>query len=476
VTQVVTQALSGTRTGAGATGEWPERTRVLNVVDDGSFRPFHPADASGAVAGAATVEGSPVMVYASDPKIRGGALTAEGCGHIIDAIQAAAERDVPVLGVWHSGGAALQEGVASLDQVARMFAAMTEASGRVPQISLVLGPAAGGAAYGPALTDIVVMAGDARIFVTGPDVVRKVTGQDLTAEQLGGSEVHGRVSGVAHITAGDLDGGAEATRALTALLARPGEFDETVQGHGASPDEYLPDSPRRAYDVRPLVGGLLDGEGIELHASWARNISTILGRLAGRTVGVIANNPRFLGGCLDAAAGDKAARFVRMCDSFGIPLVVVVDVPGYLPGSTQERQGVIRRGAKLLHAFAQAQVPRVTLVTRKAYGGAYIAMNSRGLGATAVYAWPDAEIGIMDSEAAVAILHRRELAQCAEPERGELLRRLVDEHLNTVGGLPRAIENGSLDAVVQPAETRAALVGALASAVTGRGHQTNIPL
>lgn len=475
MTQVMTQAPSGTRTGADATGEWLERTRVLSVVDTGRFRPFHPADGSGAVAGEAEIEGSAVVVYASDPKVRGGALSVAGCGHIIDAIETAVERNVPVVGVWHSGGAALQEGVDSLDQVARMFAAMTAASGRVPQISLVLGPAAGGAAYGPALTDIVVMAGDARIFVTGPDVVRKVTGQDMTAEQLGGSEVHGRVSGVAHVAARDPHDGAAVTRSLAALLARPGEFDESVPGGDVSLAAHLPDSPRRAYDVRPLVGGLLDGEGVELHAGWARNISTTLGRLAGRTVGVIANNPRFLGGCLDAAAGDKAARFVRMCDAFGIPLVVVVDVPGYLPGGGQEREGVIRRGAKLLHAFAQASVPRVTLVTRKAYGGAYIAMNSRGLGATAVYAWPDAEIGIMDPEAAVAILHRRELAGRTEDERGALLQRLAGEHRNTVGGLPRAVENGSLD-VIRPGETRAVLVKTLSSAVAGRGHQTNIPL
>jgi acetyl-CoA/propionyl-CoA carboxylase carboxyl transferase subunit len=238
----------------------------------------------------------------------------------------------------------------------------------------------------------------------------------------------------------------------------------------------LPESPRRAYDVHPLIAGLLDEPGIELHPRWAPNIVTMLGRMAGRTVGVIANNPLRLGGCLDATSAEKAARFVRMCDAFGVPLVVVVDVPGYLPGVGQEWDGVVRRGAKLLHAFAEATVPRVTLVTRKAYGGAYIAMNSRALGATAVFAWPGAELAVMGPVAAVRILHRRTLAAAAPQDRHEVEARLAAEHQEIAGGLPRAMSLGVIDEILDPAKTRQAIVGAIAKAPCARGQHGNIPL
>ena len=289
---------------------------------------------------------------------------------------------------------------------------MTRASGKVPQVSVVLGAAAGGAAYGPALTDVVILSDHGRIFVTGPDVVRSVTGEDVDMARLGGPEPHSRRSGVVHVVTSSDDEALARARELALLFGQQGTVElGMIQGHttqkappqlGSADREgayslasILPDSPRRAYDVKPLVAGLLDRPGqprIELHPRWAPNVVITLGRLAGRTVGVIANNPLRLGGCLDAASAEKAARFVRMCDAFGVPLVVVVDVPGYLPGVRQEWDGVVRRGAKLLHAFAEATVPRVTLVTRKAYGGAYIAMNSRALGATKVFAWPGAEI------------------------------------------------------------------------------------
>src|SRR5215468_10187404 len=243
-----------------------------------------------------------------------------------------------------------------------------------------------------------------------------------------------------------------------------------------SPASVLPDSPRRAYDIKPLIGALLDGPGIELHPRWAPNVVTLLGRLGGRTVGVVANNPLRLGGCLDATSAEKAARFVRMCDAFGVPLVVLVDVPGYLPGVGQEWDGVVRRGAKLLHAFAEATVPRVTLVTRKSYGGAYIAMNSRALGATAVYAWPTAEVAVMGASAAVNILHRKKLAAAPPGEREALHTRLTTEHERIAGGVDRALTIGVVDEIVKPEDTRRRLAEALANAPHGRGAHGNIPL
>ena len=318
---------------------------------------------------------------------------------------------------------------------------------------MVLGPAAGGAAYGPALTDIVVMGPGGRVFVTGPDVVRSVTGEHVDMERLGGPDTHGRRSGVVHVVAKtDADALAQGRR-LAELLARPGRIDLSSLAP-ADLGQLLPDNPKRAYDVKPLITGLLDGEMLELHAKWAPNIVTALGRLAGRTVGVIANNPLRLGGCLDSTSAEKAARFVRMCDAFGVPLVVLVDVPGYLPGVGQEWDGVVRRGAKLLHAFAEAVVPRVTLVTRKAYGGAYIAMNSRSLGATAVFAWPNAEVAVMGASAAVGILHRKKLAAAPPEEREALHAQLAAEHEKVAGGVNRALEIGVVDAIVDPSETR----------------------
>jgi acetyl-CoA/propionyl-CoA carboxylase carboxyl transferase subunit len=457
----------------------PVSNALAELVDTGSYQPCQPADGSGVIAGQARISGRLAMIYATDPSIRGGALSHTGCKLIAATIATGCHRRIPVIGLWSSGGAALQEGVSSLDGVSRVFAAIVAASGRVPQISIVYGPAAGGAAYGPALTDIVVMSREARVFVTGPSVVRAATGQDVTAEQLGGTEIHGRDSGVAHVTVGTRADAADVARRLVTLLGGCGLIDVTAvgAGHDRDPGALLPESNRQAYDIHPIIDTLLDEPGLELHRRWAPNVVTTLGRLAGRSVGVIANNPLRLGGCLDAAAGDKAARFVRMCDSFGVPLVVLVDVPGYLPGIGQERAGVVRRGAKLLHAFAAARVPRVTVLLRKAYGGAYIAMNSRSLGATAVYAWPNAEIGVMNAEAAVGILHRRELERCDQTEeRAELTRQLATKYTVEVGGLPRALELGLIDAIILPKDTRAVLAEALAAGLPGRGEQTNIPL
>jgi acetyl-CoA/propionyl-CoA carboxylase carboxyl transferase subunit len=353
---------------------------------------------------------------------------------------------------------------------------MTQASGKIPQISIVLGFAAGGAAYGPALTDLVILAPEGRIFVTGPDVVRSVTGEDVDMLRLGGPDTHGRRSGVVHVVADDESDAIEQGRALATLLASQGLTARDVADVDLA--ALLPESPKRAYDVHPLINGLLDnGSTVELHARWAPNVTIALGRLGGRTVGVIANNPLRLGGCLDSLSAEKAARFVRMCDTFGVPLVVVVDVPGYLPGVGQEWDGVVRRGAKLLHAFGEAVVPRVTLVTRKAYGGAYIAMNARSLGATRVFAWPGAEVAVMGPIAAVRILHRRKLAEVPDDVRPQLETELAAEHERIAGGVEKAVDIGVVDEIVAPDATRSALAAAIRVADTGeRGAHTNIPL
>ncbi|MBB6472554.1 acyl-CoA carboxylase subunit beta [Sphaerisporangium rubeum] len=451
------------------------RTRLTALFDEGSMHAISPEDRSGALAAMGRVEGVPVVAFASDARVQGGAMGGEGCEHIVQAYDVAVRERVPIIGLWHSGGARLAEGVESLHAVGRVFTAMTRASGIVPQISVVLGPAAGGAAYGPALTDLVILSDQGRIFVTGPDVVRSVTGEQIDMAALGGPEPHSKRSGVVHVvTKTDTDALVQARR-LAVLLGHQGRV-RAASVQDADFSGLLPTEARRAYDVHPLVKGLLDEPGVELHPKWAPNIVTTLGRLGGRTIGVIANNPMRLAGCLDSASAEKAARFVRMCDSFGVPLVVLVDVPGYLPGVGQEHDGVVRRGAKLLHAFAEASVPRVTLVTRKAYGGAYIAMNSRSLGATKVFAWPTAEVAVMGSLAAVRVLKRREIAAAPEEERAELEERLAAEHEKVAGGLDRALAIGVIDEVIKPDETRGAIAKIIAQATPGRGAHGNIPL
>jgi acetyl-CoA/propionyl-CoA carboxylase carboxyl transferase subunit len=451
------------------------RRRLEELFDVGTTELLTPEDDSGMLAARGSIDGATSVAFCCDATVQGGAMGEAGCKVIVAAYERALQEDCPVVGLWHSGGARLREGVVSLHAVGLVFAIMTRASGKVPQISVVLGPAAGGAAYGPALTDVVILGPEGRVFVTGPDVVRSVTGEDVDALRLGGPEAHGRRSGVVHVVAQTQDEAYAEARRLAALLGdqRPeiGQVDDRDLA------ALLPESAKRAYDVHPIVEGLLDeSTGLELHPKWAPNVTTTLGRLGGRTVGVIANNPMRLGGCLDSASAEKAARFVRMCDAFGVPLVVVVDVPGYLPGVGQEWDGVVRRGAKLLHAFAEATVPRVTLVTRKAYGGAYIAMNSRALGATTVFAWPGAEVAVMGAVAAVRILHRRRLAEVPEDLRGQVEQELAAEHEQLAGGLARAQEIGVIDELIEPAKTRSGIAAAIASAPQRRGHHGNIPL
>jgi acetyl-CoA/propionyl-CoA carboxylase carboxyl transferase subunit len=450
--------------------------RLERFFDAGSMRLLAARDTSGVLAARGTVEGSPVIAFCTDATVMGGAMGIDGCRHIVDAIDSALRERVPSVGIWHSGGARLAEGVTALHAVGEVFAAMVRASGRIPQISVVLGAAAGGAAYGPALTDLVIMGPAGRVFVTGPDVVRSVTGEDVDQEKLGGPDTHGRRSGVVHVVTDSEPAALETARVAVDLLAAQGSFRPVENEADVDLGALLPEQRNRAYDVKPLVTNVLDGPGLELHPRFAPNVVTTLGRLAGRTVGVIANNPLRLGGCLDSASAEKAARFVRMCDAFGVPLVVLVDVPGYLPGVGQEWDGVVRRGAKLLHAFAEAVVPRVTLVTRKSYGGAYIAMNARSLGATAVFAWPGAEVAVMGAKAAVGILHRKKLAAAPPHEREALHAQLAEEHERIAGGVNRALEIGVVDEVVEPGQTRRRLVAALADAPPGRGAHGNIPL
>jgi acetyl-CoA/propionyl-CoA carboxylase carboxyl transferase subunit len=451
--------------------------RLAALFDEGTLELITEDDGSGMLAGTGMIDGSPAVAFCSDATVMGGAMGMDGCKVVVRAYERALADQVPIIGLWHSGGARLAEGVLSLHAVGQIFHVQTKASGVIPQISVVLGFAAGGAAYGPALTDVVILGPEGRIFVTGPDVVRSVTGEDVDMLRLGGPEPHGRRSGVVHILTDTEREALDRARSVAHLLGAQGALDVAAVDDTDLAD-MLPDSAKRAYDVHPLVEAVLDeGTAEELHAKWAPNIVTSLGRFGGRTVGVIANNPLRLGGCLDSLSAEKAARFVRMCDAFGVPLIVLVDVPGYLPGVGQEWDGVVRRGAKLLHAFGESVVPRVTLVTRKTYGGAYIAMNARSLGATKVFAWPGAEIAVMGSVAAVRILHRRKLLEVAPDIRPQVEAELAAEHEQIAGGVEKAVEIGVVDEVVEPSATRGALARAIAEAgMPRRGAHGNIPL
>jgi acetyl-CoA/propionyl-CoA carboxylase carboxyl transferase subunit len=450
--------------------------RIEKLLDPGSMVLLSEEDESGMLAAYGKIKGVVTTIFASNAIIQGGAMGDAGATVICAAYQYALDNKTPIVGIWHSGGARLREGVLSLHAFGRVFQSMITASGKIPQLSLVLGPAAGGGAYGPALTDVIVLGPEGRIFVTGPEVVKSVTGESVDMARLGGPEPHGRRSGVVHVVADDESSAYQSIRDLVTLLGDQGKLVENlVEVDLAS---LLPESNKRAYDVHPLINGLLDQdrEQIELFPKWAPNIVISLGRLGGRTVGIVANNPLRLGGCLDSSSAEKASRFVRMCDALGVPLIVIVDVPGYLPGVGQEWDGVVRRGAKLLHAFGESVVPRITLVTRKAYGGAYIAMNSRSLGATKVFAWPQAEVAVMGAVAAIRILHRRKLSEVAPEQRESMEIELAAEHEQISGGVARAIEIGVVDEIIQPSATRSKIASAILAAPQLRGLHGNIPL
>jgi acetyl-CoA/propionyl-CoA carboxylase carboxyl transferase subunit len=454
------------------------RVRLERLVDPGSLRPLPAPDDVAELTARGRVRGSEVIAFCTDARVKGGSLGAAECRHITEAIDLAAREDCPVIGLWHSGGARLEDGVRSMEGIGSIFAAMVRASGKVLQISVILGPAAGGAAYGAALTDLVIIAPEGRLFITGPDIVRSVTGEQTDMEGLGGPGIHARESGLAHVIAESEADAYHQARRLTELLSRPGHFDVDAVAEPKDLRALLPGSPRRAYDVRPLVREILDEDtGFqELQDKWAPNMVIGLGRLAGGTVGVVASNPIRKGGCLDSRSAEKAARFVRMCDAIGIPLLVIVDVPGYLPGLKEEWGGIVRRGAKLLYAFAEVVVPSVTLVTRKSFGGAYIAMNSRSLGATAVFAWPDAEVAVMGAESAVEITHRKVLACVPEAERAATKARLAHEHKRAAGGLETGLSVGAIDEVIAPETTRRVLAASFAAAPCRRGRHGNIGL
>jgi acetyl-CoA carboxylase carboxyltransferase component len=422
----------------------------------------HP-EGDGVVAGTGAVDGRAVNVFAQDRRVLGGSLGEAHADKIARTISQAARGGVPVVGINDSGGARIQEGVAALDGYGQVFRANVAASGRVPQLSLVLGPCAGGAVYSPALMDFTVMTDDAYMFLTGPRVVKAVTGEEVTARALGGPEVHGQRSGCAHFVVDDDAAAFALARELLGYL--PSSSSGTAPVVPAEPPpatdlrEVVPADGREPYDVRDVIRGVADGgRFLEVQEHFARNLVVGFSRVDGRTVGVVANQARWLAGVLDATASEKGARFVRFCDAFGIPLVVLVDVPGFLPGTAQESGGVIRKGAKLLHAFASATVPRVTVVLRKAFGGAYIVMNSRSLGADAVLAWPDAELAVMGAEGAADIIFRRRLDQ--DPEQRPSL---IEDYRRDAMHVDRAADRGSVDEIVTPQETRAALMALLAS-------------
>lgn len=449
--------------------------RMNRLVNSRSLELITPRDKSGMLAGIGKIAGNPVVMFASDATIQSGALGPEGARVIVTAYQRAMELQIPVIGIWHSGGARLRDGVLSLNAFGEVFQWMIRASGKIPQLSLVLGPTAGGGAYGPALTDVVVLAPAGRIFVTGPEVVKSVTGENIDMAKLGGPDAHRRNSGVAHVITNSEDEAFAAIRTLASLFSDQGVISTDLEERDLA--IFVPDAKRRAYEVQPLVHAMLDDDDIvEFLPMWAQNIVTTLGRFGGRTVGIVANNPQHLGAALDSAAAEKAARFVRTCDSFGIPLIVIVDVPGFLPGAGQEWEGAVRRGAKLLHAFGESVVPRITLITRKAYGGAYVAMNSQSLGATKVFAWPSAEVSVMGAVAAVRVLHRRLLADLPEEQREIMELELAAEHDQISGGVAKAVEIGVVDEIIEPSQSRGAIARAIAAAPQERGSHGNIPL
>lgn len=417
----------------------------------------------GVVAGAGTVDGRPVFCYAQDPGFLGGSLGAAHADSIVRVMGLAGDAGAPVVGFVESGGARLQEGHAALGGYGRIFRASVELAERVPQISIVTGVSAGGGAYSPALTDFVVMTESARMFLTGPRVVEAALGERVSMEDLGGPGVHSQ-NGVCQLVAeSDADAAGCARQLLGMLPGRLGRAPPLAQSAlapGERPEALVPEDPRRVYDVRDPARAIVDGgELLELCSGWARNMVTAFARIDGRAVGVIANQPRYLGGVIDAAAAEKAALFVHSCARFGLPLVVLVDTPGFMPGERQERGGVIRHGASLLRAFAAARVPKLTVVLRKAYGGAAITMNSKDLGADLVFAWPGAEIGIMAAGQAVGIVHRRALEAVGDVEaaRSELADEYAEEHL----GASRAAASGYVDEVIEPDSTRARLAWAL---------------
>jgi acetyl-CoA carboxylase carboxyltransferase component len=467
------------------------RERLELLCDDGSVHVIRSVvrsdrlgdkarEGDGVVGASGTIGGRPVFCFAEDGNFAGGSLGEAHAETILRVLQLARDARVPVVAFIESAGARMQEGTSALAAYARVFRANVELSGCVPQISVVTGTSAGGGCYSPALTDFVVMTDDARMFLTGPKVVSQVTGEEIDDAALGGPRVHSR-NGVCHLQAhSEVDAAATARALLSHLPQNAFEAPPIVaprEPAEGNPGACVPRESWRVYDVRDVVTRLVDGgELLEIAPRWARNMVTGFARMEGRSVGIIANQPHFLGGVIDSSASEKGARFVRTCNAYGIPLVVLVDTPGFMPGTRQESQGIIRYGASLLHAFAGATVPKVTVVLRQAYGGGYITMNSKDLGADFAFAWPRADIGIMGARPAVSIIHRRDIAAADEPE--ETLARLAEEYAEEHQSAWAAARLGVVDEVVLPAETRgriAAALGALAGKAGARGGASNSP-
>jgi propionyl-CoA/long-chain acyl-CoA carboxylase carboxyl transferase subunit len=468
-----------------AKGKLTARERIRLLLDEGSFveldefarhrstnfgmeqtRPY----GDGVVTGYGTVDGRPVAVFSQDFTVFGGALGEVFGEKIVKVMDFALKTGCPIIGINDSGGARIQEGVVSLGLYGEIFRRNTHASGVIPQISLIMGPCAGGAVYSPAITDFVVMVDQtSHMFITGPDVIKTVTGEDVGFEELGGARSHATKSGNAHHMAGDEKDAIDFVKALLSYLpsnnleeppAYAEEADKALTAEDLELDELIPDSANQPYDMHKVFEHVLDdGEFLETQEMFAPNILTGFGRVEGRTVGIVANQPMQFAGCLDINASEKAARFVRTCDSFNIPVLTFVDVPGFLPGVGQEHEGIIRRGAKLIFAYAEATVPLITVITRKAYGGAYDVMGSKHLGADLNLAWPTAQIAVMGAQGAVNILHRRALAESDGPE--ELRQQLLAEYEDTLLNPYIAAERGYVDAVIAPSETRMHIVKAL---------------
>ena len=440
------------------------------------------------VTGYGTVFGRPVCVFSQDFTVFGGSLSEVFAEKICKVMDMAVKVGCPVVGINDSGGARIQEGVVSLAGYAEIFWRNVQASGVVPQISLVLGPCAGGAVYSPAITDFVLMAeGTSYMFITGPDVVKAVTGEDVSQEELGGAAAHASKSGVAHLVAAGEEAVIEDARYLLSFLPQ-NNLEAPLYATPADPvdreapelDTLVPDSPNKPYDIKQVINAVVDdGDFLELQAEYAQNIVCGFARLGGHAVGIVANQPHALAGVLDIDASVKAARFVRTCDAFNIPLVTFVDVPGFLPGTEQEWGGIIRHGAKLLYAYAEATVPKLTVITRKAYGGAYDVMSSKHIRADVNVAWPTAEVAVMGPEGAVNIIFRGELAEAAEPDarRAELIADYKERFANPYS----AAERGYVDDVIEPRSTRPYLIRALEMHLgkrepTPKRKHGNIPL
>ncbi|MFF1818535.1 acyl-CoA carboxylase subunit beta [Kribbella sp. NPDC058245] len=488
-----------------ARGKKTARERIALLLDEGSFaeldefarhrstsfgleanRPY----GDGVVTGYGTIDGRQVCVFAQDFTVFGGSLGEVFGEKIVKVMDLAMKIGCPLIGINDSGGARIQEGVVSLGLYGEIFRRNVRASGVIPQISLIMGPCAGGAVYSPAVTDFTVMVDESSyMFITGPDVIKTVTGEDVTQEELGGARTHNTKSGNAHYLGSDEEDAIEWVKSLVAHLPQNNLEDPPTYDAPADlePDEtdlalntLIPDSPNQPYDMHTVIETVVDdGDFLEVQTLFAPNIIVGFGRVEGRPVGVVANQPMQFAGTLDIDASEKAARFVRTCDAFNLPILTFVDVPGFLPGTDQEWNGIIRRGAKLLYAYAEATVPMITVITRKAYGGAYDVMGSKHLGADLNLAWPTAQIAVMGAQGAVGLLYRRELAGAEDPEarRQELITEYEDQLANPYV----AAERGYVDAVVKPSETRAEIVRGLRLLRTKRDtlppkKHGNIPL